>query len=117
MISRRKFLTGSAMAGLFGSSCAFSSTAKSANTTPWYNWSGELSCVPAGRVVPKNEAALVNYIQSTTGALRPVGSGHSFSPLVPTDGHIIVMTSYVACWVMTKKAVTPHLVPVRCWRI
>jgi FAD/FMN-containing dehydrogenase len=41
--------------------------------------------------IPKNEAALVDYIQSTSGALRPVGSGHSFSPLVPTDGHIIVI--------------------------
>ncbi len=91
MISRRKFLTGSAMAGLFGSTWAFSDNTKPAGSTPWYNWSGELSCIPAGRVAPKNEAALIDYIQSTSGALRPVGSGHSFSPLIPTDGHIIVI--------------------------
>ena len=114
MINSRKFLTGSALAGLFGSSRAFSSNAKSTNTTPWYNWSGELSCVPAGRVSPKNEAALVDYIQSTSGALRPVGSGHSFSPLVPTDGHIIVIDQLRGLLGYDEKAVTPHLVPVRC---
>jgi FAD-linked oxidoreductase len=28
---------------------------------------------------------------TSSGPLRPVGSGHSFSPLVPTDGHLIVI--------------------------
>ncbi len=58
---------------------------------PWSNWSGGLTCQPAGRFSPESETRLSEYLASTSGAIRPVGSGHSFSPLVPTDGHLIVI--------------------------
>ncbi len=50
-----------------------------------------LACNPAGRFSPANEAELSEFLSSTQGVLRPVGSGHSFTPLVPTDGHLVVL--------------------------
>lgn len=46
---------------------------------------------PLSRVAPASEEELVAWLGSSTGPLRPVGAGHSFSPLVPTDGHLLVL--------------------------
>ncbi|HEY5644533.1 MAG TPA: FAD-binding protein, partial [Pseudomonadales bacterium] len=86
MISRRSFLAGSALAGLY----ALGSPAMAAGT-PWRNWSGALLAHPAGRFAPGTEAELVDWLRTTRGALRPVGAGHSFTPLVPTDGQLLVL--------------------------
>jgi FAD-linked oxidoreductase len=59
--------------------------------TPWRNWSGALAATPRARVVPADEDELVRFLRATTGPFRPVGSGHSFSPLVPTDGDLMVI--------------------------
>lgn len=89
MISRRAILAGSALSGLYAlGRPAFGSAADSA---PWRNWSGALLAHPAGRVAPETEADLVRWLRSTRGAIRPVGAGHSFTPLVPTDGHLVVL--------------------------
>ena len=56
---------------------------------PWRNWSGGQSCIPAHRAAPANEAELAELIKNAKGIVRAVGSGHSFSPLVPTDGTMI----------------------------
>ena len=61
------------------------------SATPWRNWSGGLHAEPAGRFVPDSEAQLAEFLASSSGTVRPVGSGHSFSPLVPTDGHLVVI--------------------------
>ncbi|MEM7099310.1 MAG: D-arabinono-1,4-lactone oxidase [Pseudomonadota bacterium] len=58
---------------------------------PWYNWSGGLSCRPAGRISPATEEALAEFLKQTQMPVRPVGSGHSFSPVVPTDGHLLII--------------------------
>ncbi|MCZ6617581.1 MAG: FAD-binding protein, partial [Gammaproteobacteria bacterium] len=58
---------------------------------PWRNWSGGGVANPAGRFAPSSEAELMEFLNSTSGPIRPVGSGHSFTPLVPTDGHIVVI--------------------------
>ena len=63
----------------------------SPNRTPWYNWSGALKSQPQGRFSPANIEQLQQMLKTSTGEIRPVGSGHSFSPLVPTDGHLIVL--------------------------
>jgi FAD-linked oxidoreductase len=56
----------------------------------WRNWSGGQSCIPADRPAPANEEELAALIRSSAGrVIRPVGSGHSFSPLVPTEGTIV----------------------------
>lgn len=59
--------------------------------TPWRNWSGWQRAMPAGRLVPTSEAEVAALFKSTRGTIRPVGSGHSFSALVPTDGYLMVL--------------------------
>jgi FAD-linked oxidoreductase len=87
--SRRQILAHGALAGLF--SMTHPALAATSASTPWRNWSGGLACNPAGRFSPANEAELSEFLSSTQGVLRPVGSGHSFTPLVPTDGHLVVL--------------------------
>jgi FAD-linked oxidoreductase len=64
---------------------------REAASLPWRNWSGGLVCQPRGRFSPGTEDELSEFLAMTSGAVRPVGSGHSFSPLVPTDGHLVVI--------------------------
>ena len=52
---------------------------------PWSNWSGNQSCQPSDRWVPRNEDQLLDAIRNASQNIRSVGSGHSFSGLVPTD--------------------------------
>lgn len=59
--------------------------------TPWRNWSGGHVAHPAGRFAPESESALAEFLATGKGPVRPVGAGHSFSPLVPTDGHLVVL--------------------------
>lgn len=59
---------------------------------PWRNWSGSQQCLPAARKAPASVAELQELVKSSTGVLRPVGAGHSFSPLVPTDGTIVSLS-------------------------
>lgn len=86
MISRRRLLASSLLplAGMLPFSV-------NADRTRWRNWSGHLVADPAGRFVPGSEDELVAWLAETSGSLRPVGAGHSFSPLVPTDGHLLVL--------------------------
>ena len=88
-LTRRSFLASSVRAALFGA-YAVNSTAY-AQSTPWSNWSGGQTCQPAGRYDIASEDQLVKLLKSTTGPIRPIGSGHSFSPLIPTDGHLVVI--------------------------
>lgn len=88
-LSRRSLMANSALASLFA--YAPFSAARTEGATPWSNWSGGQSCLPAGRFSPVNEAQLSDFLVSSRGQLRPVGSGHSFTPLVPTTGHLVVL--------------------------
>jgi len=89
-LTRRSFLASSVKAALFGS-YTIKNTALAQQTTPWSNWSGGQSCLPAGRIDVASEEELVSFLKTTSGAIRPVGSGHSFSPLIPTDGHLVII--------------------------
>jgi FAD-linked oxidoreductase len=92
MISRRQFVAGSALAAFFSSALGTARSAEAASgSLPWRNWSGGLLANPVGRFAPQSEEELSAWIRSSTGSLRPVGAGHSFSPLVPTDGHLLVL--------------------------
>ncbi len=88
MITRRSLLAGSALAVLFGAS---GSAGAQTGSLPWRNWSGRLLAHPAGRFAPATESELIDWIRSSSGPMRPVGAGHSFTPLVPTDGHLLVL--------------------------
>lgn len=57
---------------------------------PWQNWSGYQHCLPAERLAPGSLDELVALVKTSPGPLRPVGAGHSFTPLVPTDGGTLV---------------------------
>lgn len=88
-LTRRSFLASSVRAALFGA-YAMNNTAF-AQSTSWSNWSGGETCQPAGRYDIGSEDELVSLLRNTIGPIRPIGSGHSFSPLVPTDGHLVVI--------------------------
>lgn len=61
---------------------------------PWRNWSGNQSCQPTLRNTPRSEEQLVQMIKESSQTIRCVGSGHSFSPLVPTDETIISLSRF-----------------------
>lgn len=95
-LTRRKFLAGSVVAAMYGCTTSQSTATRGAHkgdspSLPWRNWSGSVVSYPKGRLSPSSESQLARYLSSSTGPLRPVGSGHSFTPLVPTDGHIVVI--------------------------
>lgn len=88
-VTRRTFLASSVRASLFGAAAA--NSVAFADSTPWKNWSGGQACQPAGRQDIASESDLINFLQGSSGPIRPIGSGHSFSPLIPTDGHLVVI--------------------------
>ncbi|MDX1733196.1 MAG: D-arabinono-1,4-lactone oxidase [Halioglobus sp.] len=56
---------------------------------PWRNWSGSQQCLPLTRTAPASVAELQELVASSAGVIRPVGAGHSFTALVPTDDTIV----------------------------
>lgn len=61
-------------------------------TRSFVNWSGSLSFTPAEYAEPADEEAvrtLVRRAREAGTTVRPVGSGHSSSPLVRTDGILV----------------------------
>lgn len=61
---------------------------------PWQNWSGYQHCLPKSRVAPRSEDELATLLREAKHTLRPVGAGHSFTPLVPTEGTIISLRNF-----------------------
>jgi FAD-linked oxidoreductase len=86
-ISRRTLLLASMLSPLMSAMpCVLM-----AKPEKWVNWSGALSSNPKQRLAPKSEADLAALMPTLKGNIRPVGAGHSFSPLVPTDGTMMVL--------------------------
>jgi len=54
----------------------------------WSNWAGNAHSYPAKRVAPASEADLITAMGGPK-PIRPVGSGHSFTALVPTEGTLL----------------------------
>jgi FAD/FMN-containing dehydrogenase len=58
----------------------------------WSNWAGNVSCEPALRIDAASEAEVVAALREAGDrdlCVRVAGSGHSFSPLVATDGLLL----------------------------
>jgi FAD-linked oxidoreductase len=58
----------------------------------WRNWPGTVSCTPAEIVRPRSEDEVASAVRRAVAAgrgVRVAGSGHSYSPLVHTDGTLI----------------------------
>jgi FAD-linked oxidoreductase len=93
-LTRRDALRTLAALGLAGAGWPFAAdAAEPERLLPWRNWSGAQSCLPAARVAPADETALIELLRGGDGAVRAVGSGHSFSPLVPTDGTLLSLAN------------------------
>ena len=58
----------------------------------WKNWSGSQVAYPEQRFAPATSAAVQEIVSSAKGTVRAVGSGHSFTPLVPTEDTIISLS-------------------------
>lgn len=58
---------------------------------PWRNWSGNQSSNPVARLAPTSEDELAGILKTARAPVRAVGAGHSFSPLVPTDGTLLTL--------------------------
>lgn len=103
MVSRRAVLLGSAAAGVAGVGGLAAQRAwrdREPPTPPmqdekgrlvWSNWSGKQFSYPAERAAPDSEEKLVELLARAPGPIRPVGAGHSFTRLVPTDGTILTL--------------------------
>jgi FAD-linked oxidoreductase len=55
----------------------------------WRNWAGNQRCLPSARLAPQTEEELAAALARAAGPVRPAGTGHSFSALVPSDGTLI----------------------------
>lgn len=93
-ISRRDVMKQLAALGLLGSGAGFARAAALGRPIPWRNWSGAQVCLPAARLAPADEGQLVDLIRKAAGPIRAVGSGHSFSALVPTEGTLVALNHF-----------------------
>jgi FAD-linked oxidoreductase len=66
-------------------------------TKNWQNWSGSVEATPARIEYPTTQAEIVRFVQQARASgrnVRVVGSGHSFTPLVQTDGVLLSLDNY-----------------------
>jgi FAD-linked oxidoreductase len=58
----------------------------------WHNWAGNVRCEPAEIARPRGEDEVADAVRRAVAAgrgVRVAGSGHSYSPLVATDGTLL----------------------------
>ena len=63
----------------------------------WSNWAGNQTCAPFAQARPTNEAELVDIVKDAAAhdrRVKVVGTGHSFTPIACTDGHLIDLREY-----------------------
>lgn len=93
MKTRRDFLSSLVAASLASAAVPqLAWSAASQRRIPWTNWSGSQRCLPQARKAPQSLAELQQIIAAAPGVVRPVGAGHSFMPLVPTDDTIVSLS-------------------------
>lgn len=64
----------------------------------WTNWSGIARATPKDIFVPSDEDALAEFILKANGRVRPVGSGHSFTSLVPCEDTIVDVSRFAGVY-------------------
>lgn len=74
---------------IFSESVFSASKPTKTNRVPWKNWSGNQICYPSKKFAPSNIEQLQDILSNNEGVIRTVGSGHSFSELVPTNDTLI----------------------------
>ena len=55
----------------------------------WSNWSGFVKAAPKLIATPADAGELAELVRSAPVPLRVAGAGHSFTPLVQSDGTIV----------------------------
>ncbi len=92
MQTRRQVLASlfAAAGAMLAPSLSVSQTSK--RRIPWRNWSGSQQCLPEHRLAPTSLSELQQIVAEASGTVRAVGAGHSFTPLVPTDGTLISLS-------------------------
>ncbi len=63
----------------------------------WRNWAGNQECAPAGIHIPATEDSLAQVVREAAAAgerVKVVGSGHSFTAIALTDGHLVQLDNY-----------------------
>jgi FAD-linked oxidoreductase len=88
--TRRKLLGAAAALPALWSLKPLQALAEAAKIT-WRNWGGNLEAEPARVLAPANEQELIDILAASEGPVRPIGSGHSWSGLVPTEGTMITL--------------------------
>lgn len=91
-LSRRALFKWAGAAGAAGLLGRIPGLAAATRPIAWRNWSGAQSSLPAQRFAPASEDELAAWLPRAGGGVRAVGSGHSFSALVPTDGSIVSLS-------------------------
>ena len=61
----------------------------SGDERPWTNWSEILKSTPKSIDFPGSVEETAELVKNSPGPVRPVGSGHSFTALAPTEGTMI----------------------------
>jgi FAD-linked oxidoreductase len=73
------------------------STAGAQPGDTWMNWARNQSCVPSHWERPSSEDELAEVVRRAASdgrTVRAVGSGHSYSSIACTDGHLIDLSGY-----------------------
>lgn len=91
-LHRRELFKLAGSAGLLGLLGRVPGASAATRAIAWRNWSGAQNCLPAQRFAPASEAELADWLRTARGTVRPVGAGHSFSALVPTDDNIVSLS-------------------------
>ncbi len=63
----------------------------------WMNWGRNQSCVPSAWERPTTEEQLADVVRRAAASgrtVRAVGSGHSYSSIACTDGHLVDLSGY-----------------------
>jgi hypothetical protein len=63
----------------------------------WVNWSGSVTCEPRRIAMPASEAELCALVREAAvrgRTVRVAGTGHSFTPLVATDGLLLSLDNW-----------------------
>jgi FAD/FMN-containing dehydrogenase len=64
---------------------------------PWVNWSARVRCTPREVLAPRDEAEIAQAVRLAVASgltVRVAGSGHSFTPVVATDGLLLSLDAW-----------------------